>query len=156
MTDKSSVILQQDISGPPLVHCFHYISIVIKISFLDKCTRGNISYATHQFARFYKYPRHTHGDTIDHLTLYLCKTRDDGLILDPNHTKFFEVYTDTHFRGTGRDQPWAMTPWLKNHGQSTYYSTQGGIFYGILYCERPLYYLLQRQSMFLYHSHWEI
>ena len=61
-----------------------------------------------------------------------------------------------NFVGNGICLPRAMNPWPQNHDQGTYYSTQGALLYGIIRCRWSLYYLLQSQSIFIYHSHGDI
>ena len=96
---NSIVILQRDLSAPPFNHWFHYRSIVGNNNFLRKCTRGNISNATHQVTRFCEYTRRRQGTAIKHLSGYISGTQDDRLILDLNHAKSFEVYPDADFCG---------------------------------------------------------
>ena len=59
--------------------------------------RCEISYATHQVTHFCNYPNHTNGAAIEHLDIYLCRTRNNELILDTNCAKSFGVYADTDF-----------------------------------------------------------
>ena len=96
---KPSVILRGDFSAPTFDHQFLYRYVVRNINFLKKSTQSNISYVTHQVARFYKEPCCTHGADIEHLSRYLLRTRGDRLILYPNHAKSFKVYADSDLCG---------------------------------------------------------
>ena len=95
----STKILRRDAASPPFDERFNYPSVVVKINFLEKSTRPNIAYATHQCACFYKYPRESHGDAIIHLVKYLKATREQGIVLYPEFRKSFEVYDDAYFCG---------------------------------------------------------
>ena len=44
---KSTRILQQDLAAPAFDDRFNYHSVIGKLNFLEKTTRGDISYATH-------------------------------------------------------------------------------------------------------------
>ena len=43
---------------------FHYQSVIGKLNFLEKATRPDISYATHQCARFSTNPRMDHNRAV--------------------------------------------------------------------------------------------
>jgi hypothetical protein len=79
---------------------FHYRSVVGKLNFLEKSTRPDISYASHQCARYSANPKTPHGKAIKHIGRYLSGTKDKGLILNPNTNLGFEVYADADFAGT--------------------------------------------------------
>ena len=56
------------------------------------------------------------GAAIEHLAKYLRGTREDGLILDQNCAKSFEVYADSDFCGnwyrlTASDNPLTAKSW---------------------------------------------
>ena len=61
-------------------------------------------------ARCYQHPRVSHGDATIHLVKYLKTTRTQGIALDPDGKKSFEVYADADFCGnwhhpTAGDEP---------------------------------------------------
>jgi hypothetical protein len=107
LTDKSNVkstpsrmsILQRDAKGSPTKAEFHYRSVVGKLNFLEKGTRPDIAYATHQCARFSEEPKQTHTDAVMWLCKYLLDTKDEGIIYDPQKLKSIEVYADADFCG---------------------------------------------------------
>ena len=78
---------------------FHYRSIIGKLNFLEKGTRPDIAYATHQCARFSIDPKVSHGLAVEYLCKYLIGTRDEGIILDPDPNKLLKVYVDADFSG---------------------------------------------------------
>jgi len=106
----SSKILQRCQAAPPFNQHFNYRSVVGKLNFLEKGTRPDIAYATHQIARFSEDPRRPHGEAIEHLCKYLEATKLDGIILDPNYDKSLEVFADADWAGnwykpTAADDP---------------------------------------------------
>ena len=78
---------------------FHYRSIVGKLNYLEKGTRSDISYITHQCARFTEEPKECHAKALRWLARYLKATRDKGLILRPDKSRNLEVYVDADFSG---------------------------------------------------------
>ena len=69
-----------------------------KLNYLEKCTRSDIAYATHQCARFSINPKKEHGAAVRHIGRYLKGTRTKGTIFKPNK-KGLEVYVDADFAG---------------------------------------------------------
>ena len=74
-------ILRRDETAPSFDQRFNYWRAVGKLNFLEKSTRPDISYVTHQVARFSEDPKASHGEAIEHIVNYLCDTRNDGIIL---------------------------------------------------------------------------
>lgn len=68
-----------------------------KLNFLEKPTRPDIAYTINQCARFLIKPEQSHADTITHLARYVRDTKEEGIILDPNRNKSFEVFADADF-----------------------------------------------------------
>jgi hypothetical protein len=95
----STKILQRYESAPPFDQRFNYRRLVGKMNFLEKSTRPDIAYATHQVARFSQDPKAAHGEAIEHIAKYLRDTRNEGIILRPQTTKSFDVYADADFVG---------------------------------------------------------
>jgi len=96
---KSTVILHRDEAGKPFDGSFHYPSVIGKLNYLEKTSRPDISYATHQCARFSSDPKQSHADAVLYLAQYLKGTRNDGIILDPKQLKCLECYADADFSG---------------------------------------------------------
>ena len=96
---KVSLQLHAFKDAPPFSLDFNYRSIVGKLNYLAQTTRGDITYATHQIAKYSADPREPHGEAILYLVRYLKKTRDLGLRFKPDPTKGFECYCDADFAG---------------------------------------------------------
>jgi len=54
-------------SSPEFDGHFHYRSVIGKLNYLEKCSRPDIAYATHQCARFSSDPRKEHGEAVNWL-----------------------------------------------------------------------------------------
>ena len=78
---------------------FHYRSIIGKLNYLEKGTRSDISYITHQCARYTENPRSNHAKAIRWLARYLKGTRDKGFEMKPDLSKGIEVFVDADFCG---------------------------------------------------------
>lgn len=78
---------------------FNYRSVIGKLNYLERGSRSDIAYITHQCARFTSCPKKEHGNAIRWLGRYLLNTRDKGLILKPDKSKTFEVWVDADFSG---------------------------------------------------------
>ena len=78
---------------------FNYRSVIGKLGYLDKGSRSDISYITHQCARFVVNPKKEYGEAVCWLVKYLKKTRDKGTIIKPDKSKVLEVYVDVDFAG---------------------------------------------------------
>ena len=96
----SSRILSFHKESEPFDGSFHYRSIIGKLNFLEKSTRPDIAFITHQCARYTTDPRKEHGAAIRWLARYLKGTRDKGLILSPQRDRDLEVYVDADFAGS--------------------------------------------------------
>ena len=94
-----SQLLKRDENGEEFDNSFHYRSIIGKLHYLEKGTRSDISYVTHQCARFAHAPKQSHAKAIRWIARYLKGSRDKGLIIDPNKSKGLEVYVDADFSG---------------------------------------------------------
>jgi hypothetical protein len=81
-----------------------YPSIIGMLNFLERSTRPELAFATHQAARFSADPREPHTTAVQHICRYLCATCDKGLILKPEPNKRFEVYADAALGGAWDSQ----------------------------------------------------
>ena len=77
-------LLQREEKAPPFDGRFHYRSVIGKLNYLDKGTRPDITYATHQCARFCEDPKECHAQAVEYIVRYLKSTRNKGIILKPN------------------------------------------------------------------------
>ena len=97
----TTIIRQRKLHAEPFrtKHTWSYMSIIGKLNYLEKGTRADITYATHQCARFCEDPRSSHGRAVENLVKYLMKTKNKGIILKPDRTKSLEVFADADFSG---------------------------------------------------------
>jgi hypothetical protein len=61
---SSSKILMRHSDSEPFDNSFHYKSVIGKLNYLEKTTRSDISYITHQCARFTLDPKKEHGQAV--------------------------------------------------------------------------------------------
>ena len=103
-------ILRRDNASPTFDERFNYRAVAGHIKLLENSNRPDITYATHQCTRFYQDPRESHGEAIIHLVKYLKAKQEQGITLDPEGRKNFEVYANAKFCGnwhrpTARNNP---------------------------------------------------
>eukprot|EP00980_Cylindrotheca_fusiformis_P024847 scaffold12595_cov147-Cylindrotheca_fusiformis.AAC.1 len=58
----SSKLLSRHTDSPDFDHSFNYRSVIGKLNYLEKGSRSDIAYITHQCARFSTCPKKEHGD----------------------------------------------------------------------------------------------
>ena len=96
---KVSQVLHSGKNNPPFDNSFHYRSVIGKLNYLEKGTRSDISYITHQCARFTSNPKANHAKAIRWIARYLKGTRNKGFVMKPDIAKGLEVYVDADFSG---------------------------------------------------------
>ena len=96
---SSSKLLSRHSNSKAFDGSFDYRSVIGKCNYLEKSTRSDIAYITHQCARFSTDPKEEHGKALRWLGRYLKATRDKGTILKPNGDKDMEVFVDADFSG---------------------------------------------------------
>lgn len=114
---------------------FHYRSVIGKLNFLEKSTRPDIAFITHQCARYSVDPRKEHGEAIRWLAMYLKGTREKRIILKPVQGKELDVYVDADFAGAWDPQ--------ESHQRDTARSRHG---YVISYGGCPILWKSQLQT----------
>ena len=100
----SSRLLKRDEHEPSYECPFNYRKVIGKLNFLEKSSRPDIAYATHQCARFCVDPKESHVKAVIHLAKYLQGTINEGIILDPKENKSFEAFADADFAGNWNSQ----------------------------------------------------
>ena len=95
----TSRILTRDPDGEDFDKSFHYRSVIGKLNYLERGTRSDISYITHQCARFVEHPKESHAKAVRWLGRYLRATKGKGLILKPDSSRDLEVFVDADFSG---------------------------------------------------------
>ena len=108
-----------------------------KLNYLEKATRPDISFATHQCARFAAAPKNSHSHAVRWLGRYLLHMKKKGIRFHPDITCGLEVFVDASFAGN-RDKKDAQTG-----DRDTARSRHG---YIILYCGCPLIWKPQLQT----------
>ena len=78
---------------------FHYRSVIWKLNYLEKATRPDISFATHQCARFVADPKKTHAQAVRWLGRYLLHSKRKGMRFRADITRGLEVFVDASFAG---------------------------------------------------------
>jgi len=95
----SSHILRRHSDSEPFDNNFHMRSVIGMLKYLEKGSRSDIAYATHQCARFVDNPKVEHGKAVRWLVKYLLGTRDKGMIFTSDLAKGLEVFVDADFAG---------------------------------------------------------
>ena len=75
----SSQLLTRNDNGADRDKSFHYRSIIGKLNYLEKATRPDISFATHQCARYVSDPKKSHARAVRWLGRYLLHSRRKGI-----------------------------------------------------------------------------
>ena len=96
---KSSKILHRYENAEDFDNRWNYRSIIGRLNFLEKNTRPDIAYATHQCARFSHDPKQQHAEAVEYLIKYLHATKDKGIIMKPKGEPIIEIYADADFSG---------------------------------------------------------
>jgi hypothetical protein len=98
-TGASSKSLLRNPTAEPFNWHFDYRRVIGKFNYLEKCTRIDVTCATHQRARFVSKPKDVHGKAVKWIGRYLVGTKDKGIIIKPDQRKGFEVYRGSSFVG---------------------------------------------------------
>ena len=95
----SSRILTRNDGGPDHDKSFHYRLVIGKLNYLEKATRPDISFATHQCARYVADPKKNHARAVRWMGRYLLHTRKKGIKFKADITRGLEVFVDASFAG---------------------------------------------------------
>lgn len=96
---QSSKLLRRHEDSEDFDNSFNYKSVIGKLGYLEKGSRPEIAYITHQCARFSSCPKKEHGEALRYLGRYLHATKDKGTIMKIDKSKGLEVYVDADFAG---------------------------------------------------------
>ena len=69
----SSKLPNRDENGPPYKCPFNYRKVIGKLNFLEKSSRPDIAYTSHQCARFCVDPKESHVKAVIHLAKYIFR-----------------------------------------------------------------------------------
>ena len=95
-------MLHRHVKDPDYIPEFGHRSIISKLNYLERCTRCDMSHATHQCSRFSSAPKEPHIEAIRWFIRCLKGTRDKGLIWNPSSpTQGLDIkcYVDSDFAG---------------------------------------------------------
>ena len=95
----SSWISMRNDNGISHDKSFHYRSVIGKLNYLEKATRSDISFATHQCAHFVADPKKTHAQAVRWLGRYLLHSKRKGIRFRADITRGLEVFVDASFAG---------------------------------------------------------
>ena len=91
--------LWHDPNDKPFDYNWDMRSVIGKLNFLEKSTRGDLGYSVHQCARFMSKPTRMHGEAVKRIGRYLLGTRNKGFIFKPDEELSFECYVDADYCG---------------------------------------------------------
>lgn len=94
-----STPLGKDESGRARTEDWSYPSVIGMMLYLASNSRPDIAFAVHQCARFNHCPRAIHEKAVKHIARYLKRTRDRGLVMNPNDQFALEMFADADFAG---------------------------------------------------------
>ena len=94
----SSRILTRNDDGVDHDKSFHYQSVIGKLNYLEKATRPDISFATHQCAYFAAAPKKSHTRAVCWLGRYLLHSRKKGMRFRDDITRGLEVFCQCFVR----------------------------------------------------------
>ena len=133
----SSRILTRNDNGIDHDKSFHYRSVIGKLNYLEKAMRPDISFATHQCARFVADPKRSHARAVQWLGRYLLLSKRKGIRFRADITCGLEVFVHALFAGNwGKEE-------VRTGDRDTARSRHG---YIILYYGCPLIWKSQLQT----------
>ncbi len=97
-TPAENAALGRDLDGPDASGSVNYASIIGMLLYLGH-TRPDISFATHQCARYTHSPKQSHEDALIRIGRYLKGSLHNGLILTPSNFFWLDCYPDADFAG---------------------------------------------------------
>jgi hypothetical protein len=97
-TPAESGALGKDVNGMEASGSINYPSVVGMLLYLGH-SRPDISFATHQCARYTHFPKQSHEDALQRIGRYLKGTLGKGLIFNPSESLKIDCYPDADFAG---------------------------------------------------------
>ena len=97
-TPAEKAALGRDLDGPVASGSINYPSVVGMLLYLGH-SRPDISFATHQCARYTHSPKQSHENALIRIGRYLKGTLEKGLILTPSDSLKIDCYPDADFAG---------------------------------------------------------
>ena len=99
-----SKLLDNDPEGAARMKSWDYRSVVGSLSYLQAMVRPDIMMAVQQCARFCNKPQRQHEEAVKRICRYLLKTKDRGLIMQPDRSRGLECYVDADWAGSWQDR----------------------------------------------------
>ncbi len=97
-TPAESAALGKDVEGKEASGSINYASVVGMLLYLGH-SHPDISYSTHQCARYNHSSKQSHEDALKRIGHYLRRTLTKGLILNPSTTLIIDCYPEADFVG---------------------------------------------------------
>jgi hypothetical protein len=97
-TPAETAALGRDIDGKEASGCINYASVVGMLVYL-RHSQPDISFATHQCARYTHAPKQCHKNALKWIGIYLKGTLKNGLVLTPSNDFKINCYSDADFTG---------------------------------------------------------
>jgi hypothetical protein len=97
-TPAETAALDCDVDGPTASGIINYASIIGMLLYLGH-SRPDISFATHQCARYTHSPQKVHETALIRIGRYLNGSFDKGLILNPSNAMKLDCYPNADFAG---------------------------------------------------------
>ena len=94
-------LLHKDAGGANRLSTWNYCLAVGILNYIANSTRPDVSFATHQCARFCNDPKRSHETAIKRVGKYLKQSQEKGIILSVNRNLGLECFVDADFAGDG-------------------------------------------------------
>ena len=92
-------LLHRDTSGKERESTWSYRTVLGIFNYIAMTTRPDISFAVSQCARFAENPKQSHEQALKRIGRYLLKTKERGLIINPNKECQLKCFVDADFAG---------------------------------------------------------
>jgi hypothetical protein len=97
-TPAKTAALGKDVDGDNASGHINYLSVIGMLLYLEH-SRPDISFATHQCARYTHMPKWSYESALIRIGRYLKGTLDKGLLLTPSEVLKIDCYPDADFAG---------------------------------------------------------
>jgi hypothetical protein len=98
ITSVGKPLLSKDLEGKPPMKDWKYYTAIGMLTYLQGNTRPEISMSTHRLPKFCQEPR-SYEQATTHLGRYLARTKDKGIIYEPDISMGIKCCIDVDFAG---------------------------------------------------------
>jgi hypothetical protein len=133
-TPAKNAALGRDLHGSDASGSINYASVIGMLLYFGH-SRPDISFATHQCARYTHSPKQSHEDALIRIGRYLKGTLQRGLVLTPSDTFKIDCYPDADFAGLWGQED-KRTHIVSGVGQATSSALPTALYYGRANCRR--------------------